>query len=46
VDHLIPQSGLVPFNSDRVIDPVPGTLAYNAGEGAVRTLTEPFDVGP
>ncbi|WP_227357250.1 SDR family NAD(P)-dependent oxidoreductase [Haladaptatus salinisoli] len=44
VDHLTAQSGVVLFSSDRAIDPVPGTLAYNVGKGAVRTLTESLDV--
>jgi NAD(P)-dependent dehydrogenase (short-subunit alcohol dehydrogenase family) len=43
-DHLTSQSGVVLFSSDRAIDPVPGTLAYNVGKGAVRTLTESLDV--
>ncbi|SEP09017.1 NAD(P)-dependent dehydrogenase, short-chain alcohol dehydrogenase family [Halogranum amylolyticum] len=43
-DHLTSQSGVVLFSSDRAIDPVRGTLAYNVGKGAVRTLTELLDV--
>jgi NAD(P)-dependent dehydrogenase (short-subunit alcohol dehydrogenase family) len=43
-DHLDEHSGVVLFSSDRAIDPVPGTLAYNVGKGAVRTLTESLDV--
>ncbi|WP_276249115.1 SDR family NAD(P)-dependent oxidoreductase [Haladaptatus sp. YSMS36] len=43
-DQLTPQSGVVLFSSDRAIDPVPGTLAYNVGKGAVRTLTESLSV--
>ncbi|QIO25310.1 SDR family NAD(P)-dependent oxidoreductase [Haloarcula sp. JP-L23] len=43
-DDLDEQSGVVLFSSDRAIDPVPGTLAYNVGKGAVRTLTESLDV--
>ncbi|GAB7008131.1 SDR family NAD(P)-dependent oxidoreductase [Halorubrum trueperi] len=43
-DQLSEHSGIVLFSSDRAIDPVPGTLAYNVGKGAVRTLTESLDV--
>ncbi|WP_318571272.1 SDR family NAD(P)-dependent oxidoreductase [Salinigranum marinum] len=43
VDYLDDQSGVVLFSSDRAIDPVPGTLAYNVGKGAVRTLAESLD---
>jgi NAD(P)-dependent dehydrogenase (short-subunit alcohol dehydrogenase family) len=43
-DHLSEQSGVVLFSSDRAIDPVGGTLAYDVGKGAVRTLTESLDV--
>ncbi|SEP23040.1 NAD(P)-dependent dehydrogenase, short-chain alcohol dehydrogenase family [Halogranum amylolyticum] len=43
-DHLTSQSGVVLFSSDRALDPVAGTLAYNIGKGAVRTLTESLDV--
>jgi NAD(P)-dependent dehydrogenase (short-subunit alcohol dehydrogenase family) len=44
VDHLTSQSGVVLFSSDRALDPVGGTLAYDVGKGAVRTLTESLDV--
>jgi len=43
-DHFGEQSGVVLFSSDRAIDPVGGTLAYDVGKGAVRTLTESLDV--
>jgi NAD(P)-dependent dehydrogenase (short-subunit alcohol dehydrogenase family) len=43
-DQLDEQSGIVLFSSDRAIDPVGGTLAYDVGKGAVRTLTESLDV--
>ena len=43
-DHLSEQSGVVLFSSDRAIEPVGGTLAYDVGKGAVRTLTESLDV--
>jgi|GEM_PF-2459403 len=43
-DHLGSQSGVVLFSSDRALDPVGGTLAYDVGKGAVRTLTESLDV--
>jgi NAD(P)-dependent dehydrogenase (short-subunit alcohol dehydrogenase family) len=43
-DQLSEQSGVVLFSSDRAIDPVGGTLAYDVGKGAVRTLTESLDV--
>ncbi|QCS44485.1 SDR family NAD(P)-dependent oxidoreductase [Natrinema versiforme] len=43
-DHLSEQNGVVLFSSDRAIDPVGGTLAYDVGKGAVRTLTESLDV--
>lgn len=43
-DHLSEHSGIVLFSSDRALDPVPGTLAYNVGKGAVQTLTESLDV--
>lgn len=42
-DQLDERSGVVLFSSDRAIDPVPGTLAYNVGKGAVRTLAESLD---
>jgi len=43
-DHLGEHSGVVLFSSDRAIEPVGGTLAYDIGKGAVRTLTESLDV--
>jgi NAD(P)-dependent dehydrogenase (short-subunit alcohol dehydrogenase family) len=43
-DHLDEQSSVVLFSSDRAIEPVGGTLAYDVGKGAVRTLTESLDV--
>lgn len=43
-DHLDEHSGVVLFSSDRAIDATAGTLAYNVGKGAVRTLTESLDV--
>lgn len=43
-DHFSEQSGVVLFSSDRAIDPVPGTLAYNVGKGVIRTLTESLAV--
>jgi NAD(P)-dependent dehydrogenase (short-subunit alcohol dehydrogenase family) len=43
-DHLDDQSGVVLFSSDRALDPVGGTLAYDVGKGAVRTLAESLDV--
>ena len=43
-DHLDKHSGIVLFSSDRAIDAMAGTLAYNVGKGAVRTLTESLDV--
>ncbi|ELY99954.1 MULTISPECIES: SDR family NAD(P)-dependent oxidoreductase [Halobacteriales] len=43
-DYLSEQSGVVLFSSDRAIDPIGGTLAYDVGKGAVRTLTESLDV--
>jgi len=43
-DHLSEHSGVVLFSSDRAINPVGGTLAYDVGKGAVRTLTESLDV--
>jgi len=43
-DHLDGQSGVVLFSSDRALDPVGGTLAYDVGKGAVRTLAESLDV--
>ncbi|WP_129116127.1 SDR family NAD(P)-dependent oxidoreductase [Halegenticoccus tardaugens] len=43
-DHLDEHSGVVLFSSDRAIDPVGGTLAYDVGKGAVRTLAESLDV--
>ncbi|WP_323192529.1 SDR family NAD(P)-dependent oxidoreductase [Halostella sp. PRR32] len=43
-DHLDGQSGVVLFSSDRAIDPVGGTIAYDVGKGAVRTLAESLDV--
>ncbi|WP_280141187.1 SDR family NAD(P)-dependent oxidoreductase [Halogranum amylolyticum] len=43
-DHLSEHSGVVLFSSDRAIEPVGGTLAYDVGKGAVRTLTESLDV--
>ncbi|MFC6865345.1 SDR family NAD(P)-dependent oxidoreductase [Halomicroarcula sp. GCM10025817] len=42
--HLDEQSSVVLFSSDRAIDPVGGTLAYDVGKGAVRTLAESLDV--
>ncbi|MGB9955585.1 SDR family NAD(P)-dependent oxidoreductase [Haloferax prahovense] len=42
-DHLDEQSGVVLFSSERAINPVGGTLAYDVGKGAVRTLTESLD---
>jgi len=43
-DHLNDESSVVLFSSDRAVEPVAGTLAYNVGKGAVRTLTESLDV--
>lgn len=43
-DHLTAQSSVVLFSSDRALEPVGGTLAYDVGKGAVRTLTESLDV--
>jgi NAD(P)-dependent dehydrogenase (short-subunit alcohol dehydrogenase family) len=43
-DHLDGRSGVVLFSSDRALDPVGGTLAYDVGKGAVRTLTASLDV--
>jgi NAD(P)-dependent dehydrogenase (short-subunit alcohol dehydrogenase family) len=43
-DQLDEQSGVVLFSSDRALDPVGGTLAYDVGKGAVRTLAESLDV--
>ncbi|GAA0216488.1 SDR family NAD(P)-dependent oxidoreductase [Halobaculum roseum] len=43
-EHLDERSGVVLFSSDRAITPVGGTLAYDVGKGAVRTLTESLDV--
>jgi NAD(P)-dependent dehydrogenase (short-subunit alcohol dehydrogenase family) len=43
-DHLDEYSGIVLFSSDRAIDATAGTLAYNVGKGAIRTLTESLDV--
>ncbi|WP_096391371.1 SDR family NAD(P)-dependent oxidoreductase [Halopenitus persicus] len=43
VDHLDDRSSVVLFSSDRAINPVGGTLAYDVGKGAVRTLTESLD---
>lgn len=43
-DDLTSHSGVVLFSSDRAINPVPGTLAYNVGKGAVRALSESLDV--
>lgn len=43
-DQFSEQSGVVLFSSDRAIDPAPGTLAYNVGKGAVRSLAESLDV--
>lgn len=43
-DHLDEQSGIVLFSSDRAVTPTAGTLAYNVGKGAVRTLTASLDV--
>ncbi|MBX0325266.1 SDR family oxidoreductase [Halomicroarcula sp. F13] len=43
-DHLNEHSGVVLFSSDRAIEPVGGTLAYDVGKGAVRTLAESLDV--
>lgn len=43
-DHLDSQSGVVLFSSDRALDPVGGTLAYDVGKGAVRTLAESLDI--
>ena len=43
-DQLDNRSGVVLFGSDRAIDTTAGTLAYNVGKGAVRTLTESLDV--
>jgi len=42
--HLDEHSGVVLFSSDRAIQPVGGTLAYDVGKGAVRTLAESLDV--
>ncbi|ELZ96146.1 short-chain dehydrogenase/reductase SDR [Haloferax sulfurifontis ATCC BAA-897] len=42
-DQLTAQSGVFLFSSDRAIDPVGGTLAYDVGKSAVRTLTESLD---
>ncbi|WP_198526086.1 SDR family NAD(P)-dependent oxidoreductase [Haloferax sp. ATB1] len=42
-DQLDEQSGVVLFSSERAINPVGGTLAYDVGKGAVRTLTESLD---
>ncbi|WP_152043313.1 SDR family NAD(P)-dependent oxidoreductase [Salinigranum salinum] len=39
-DQLDDRSGIVLFSSDRAIDATAGTLAYNVGKGAVRTLAE------
>jgi len=43
-DHLDEHSGVVLFSSDRAIEPAGGTLAYDVGKGAVRTLAESLDV--
>jgi NAD(P)-dependent dehydrogenase (short-subunit alcohol dehydrogenase family) len=43
-DQLDEQSGVVLFSSDRAFEPVGGTLAYDVGKGAVRTLTESLDI--
>jgi NAD(P)-dependent dehydrogenase (short-subunit alcohol dehydrogenase family) len=43
-DHLDGRSGVVLFSSNRALDPVGGTLAYDVGKGAVRTLTASLDV--
>ena len=42
-DQLDERSGVVLFSSDRAIDGTAGTLAYNVGKGAVRTLAESLD---
>lgn len=42
-DQLDERSGVVLFSSDRSIDATAGTLAYNVGKGAVRTLAESLD---
>lgn len=42
-DQLDQRSGVVLFSSDRAIDATAGTLAYNVGKGAVRTLAESLD---
>lgn len=43
-EQLNERSGIVVFSSDRAIDATAGTLAYNVGKGAVRTLAESLDV--
>lgn len=43
-DQLTEEGGVVLFSSDRALDPVGGTIAYDVGKGAVRTLTESLDV--
>ncbi|WP_042662411.1 SDR family NAD(P)-dependent oxidoreductase [Haloferax sp. ATB1] len=43
-DQLDEQSGVVLFSSERGINPVGGTLAYDVGKGAVRTLTESLNI--
>lgn len=43
-DQLGEESGVVLFSSDRAVTPTEGTVAYNVGKGAVRTLTESLDV--
>lgn len=42
-DQLDERSGVVLFSSDRAIDATAGTLAYNVGKGAVRSLAESLD---
>lgn len=42
-EHLNERSSVVFFSSERAINPTQGTLAYNVGKGAVRTLTESLD---
>lgn len=42
-DQLDERSAVVLFSSDRAIDGTAGTLAYNVGKGAVRTLAESLD---
>lgn len=42
-DQIDDQSGVVLFSSERAIDATPGTIAYNVGKGAVRSLAQSLD---